>query len=82
MLLILGFFFYVVLDFRFFFSKTVDQVKIICSSFRRQLSSVSNCMIYTQAPQYGDVRVTVEKIPNVVQLEEQFSVDLSITNIW
>lgn len=33
------------------------------------------------APQYGDVRVTVEKIPNVVQLEEQFSVGLSITNI-
>lgn len=33
------------------------------------------------APQYGDVRVTVERIPNVVRLEEQFEVGLSITNI-
>ncbi|XP_064102438.1 trafficking protein particle complex subunit 13-like [Macrobrachium nipponense] len=33
------------------------------------------------APQYGDVRVTVEKIPSMVCLEEQFDVGLSITNI-
>ncbi|XP_042206519.1 trafficking protein particle complex subunit 13-like isoform X2 [Homarus americanus] len=33
------------------------------------------------APQYGDVRVTVERIPSVVRLEEQFEVGLSITNI-
>lgn len=33
------------------------------------------------APQYGDVRVTVEKIPSMVRLEEQFDVGLSITNI-
>ncbi|KAK3854007.1 hypothetical protein Pcinc_031215 [Petrolisthes cinctipes] len=33
------------------------------------------------APQYGDVRVTVERIPSVVQLERQFEVLLTITNI-
>nr|XP_045581335.1 trafficking protein particle complex subunit 13-like isoform X1 [Procambarus clarkii]XP_045581336.1 trafficking protein particle complex subunit 13-like isoform X1 [Procambarus clarkii]XP_045581337.1 trafficking protein particle complex subunit 13-like isoform X1 [Procambarus clarkii] len=33
------------------------------------------------APQYGDVRVTVERIPSVVRLEEQFEVGLSISNI-
>ncbi|CAL4071524.1 unnamed protein product [Meganyctiphanes norvegica] len=32
-------------------------------------------------PQYGDVRVCVEEINNVVLLEEPFSVALSITNI-
>lgn len=35
-----------------------------------------------QAPQYGDVSLTVEHIPSVVLLEEQFQVGLRITNIW
>lgn len=50
----------------------------------REIGYYQYCILYTllQAPQYGDVRVTVEKIPSVVQLEQQFDVALAITNIW
>ena len=34
-----------------------------------------------QASQYGDIKITVEKIPNTVKLEEPFDITLAITNI-
>ncbi|KAG0696701.1 Trafficking protein particle complex subunit 13 [Chionoecetes opilio] len=43
--------------------------------------SLCSSLSSPQTPQYGDVRVTVERIPNMARLEEQFEVCLSISNI-
>jgi len=38
--------------------------------------------LWFQAPGYGDIRVTVEKVPDTVLLENTFEVVCRITNCW
>lgn len=39
-----------------------------------------NCYFFPQAPGYGDVRLSLEAIPDTVNLEEPFHITCKITN--
>lgn len=60
---------------------SIGKLDIVWRTNMGDRGRLQTSQLQRMTPQYGDVRVTVERIPSVVRLEEQFEVCLSITNI-
>ncbi|XP_050699309.1 trafficking protein particle complex subunit 13-like [Eriocheir sinensis] len=60
---------------------SIGKLDIVWRTNMGDRGRLQTSQLQRMAPQYGDVRVTVDRIPSVVRLEDQFEVCLSITNI-
>ncbi|XP_076045009.1 trafficking protein particle complex subunit 13 isoform X2 [Oratosquilla oratoria] len=60
---------------------TVGKLDIVWRTNIGDRGRLQTSQLQRTAPQYGDVQVSVLKIPNIVQLEVPFNITLSFTNI-
>ncbi|KAK7072903.1 Trafficking protein particle complex subunit 13, partial [Halocaridina rubra] len=60
---------------------SIGKLDIVWRTNMGDRGRLQTSQLQRMAPQYGDVRVNVEKIPNLVRLEEQFDVGISVANI-